>query len=119
MTSEPNSLDQFCINFANERLQNWIQRHLFEVHVNEYSAKGISHYVPSVSYFDNSECLKLLQNKPGGLIHIMDDQARRAPKKKNHTMVEAFQKQIIHPSRLGLLIDLGFLRLWSTISMGL
>ncbi|THU93370.1 glycosyltransferase family 2 protein [Dendrothele bispora CBS 962.96] len=93
MTSRPNSLDQFCINFANERLQNWTQKCLFESHVSEYTAEGISNYVPTVSYFDNSECLRLLQNKPGGLVHIMDDQARRAPKKTNHTMVEAFQKR--------------------------
>ncbi|KAK7447693.1 hypothetical protein VKT23_009920 [Stygiomarasmius scandens] len=93
MTSRPNSLDQFCINFANERLQNWTQRRLFETHVNKYNAEGISDYVPFVSYFDNSECLRLLQNKPGGLIHIMDDQAHRAPKKTSHTMVEAFQKR--------------------------
>ncbi|KAF8643335.1 hypothetical protein AX16_009064 [Volvariella volvacea WC 439] len=93
LSSRPNSLDQFCINYANERLQNWIQKRVFESHVNEYNAEGISRFVPQVQYFDNSECMRLLQNKPGGLIHIMDDQARRAPKKTDHTMVEAFQKR--------------------------
>ncbi|TFK32154.1 glycosyltransferase family 2 protein [Crucibulum laeve] len=93
MSSRPNSLDQFCVNFANERLQNWIQRRLFESHVSEYSLEGITQYVPQVPYFDNAECVRLLQNTPGGLIHIMDDQARRAPKKTDHTMVEAFQKR--------------------------
>lgn len=93
MTSRPNSLDQFCINYANERLQNFIQRQLFEKHVAEYNTEGISRFVPQVPYFDNSECLRLLQNKPGGLIHIMDDQARRMPRKTDHTMVEAFSKR--------------------------
>lgn len=93
MSSRPNSLDQFCINFANERLQNWIQKSLFEKHVNEYNLEGISRFVPQVPYFDNSECIRLLQNTPGGLIHIMDDQARRQPKKTDHTMVEAFTKR--------------------------
>ncbi|KAI9438359.1 glycosyltransferase family 2 protein [Lactarius indigo] len=93
LTSRPNSLDQFCINFANERLQNFVQRKLFESHVAEYNSEGIARYVPQVPYFDNSECLRLLQNQPGGLIHIMDDQARRAPKKTDHTMVEAFGKR--------------------------
>jgi hypothetical protein len=37
--------------------------------------------------------VRLLQNQPGGLIHIMDDQARRTPKKTDHTMVEAFGKR--------------------------
>ncbi|KAF8634990.1 hypothetical protein AX15_000605 [Amanita polypyramis BW_CC] len=93
LSSRPNTLDQFCINFANERLHNFILRRVFESHVTEYEAEGISRYVPTVPYFDNSECVRLLQHKPGGLIHIMDDQARRAPKKTDHTMVEAFQKR--------------------------
>ncbi|CAL1709779.1 unnamed protein product [Somion occarium] len=93
MTSRPNSLDQFCINYANERLQNFIQKQLFDKHASEYTSEGISRFVPEVPYFDNSECLRLLQNKPGGLIHIMDDQARRMPRKTDHTMVEAFTKR--------------------------
>ncbi|KAF7973093.1 hypothetical protein HWV62_16302, partial [Athelia sp. TMB] len=93
MTSRPNSLDHFCINFANERLQNWIQKRVFESQNDEYAAEGISRFVPIVSYFDNAECVRLLQNKPGGLVHIMDDQTRRAPKKTDQTMVEAFAKR--------------------------
>ncbi|KAL0946000.1 hypothetical protein HGRIS_012276 [Hohenbuehelia grisea] len=93
LTSRPNSLDQFCINFANERLQHWTQRRLFESHVEEYSAEGIARFVPTVPYFDNAECVRLLQNRPGGLTHIMDDQARRTPRKTNLTMVEAFAKR--------------------------
>lgn len=93
LTSRPNSLDQFAINFANERLHNFVQKKLFESHVAEYNSEGISRFVPQIPYFDNTECLRLLQNQPGGLIHIMDDQARRAPKKTAHTMIEAFGKR--------------------------
>ena len=39
MTGRPNSLDQFCINFSNERLHHFIQCQLFESHVDEYKAK--------------------------------------------------------------------------------
>ena len=48
---------------------------------------------PQIPYFDNSECLRLLQNQPGRLIHIMDDQARCTPKKTDHMMVKAFGKR--------------------------
>lgn len=91
--SRSNSLDQFVVNFANERLHNWIQKRLFDSHVDEYTQEGIAQYVPEIPYFDNAECVRLLSNMPGGLIHIMDDQARRAPKKTDHTMVEAFGKR--------------------------
>ncbi|KAJ7724605.1 glycosyltransferase family 2 protein [Mycena maculata] len=95
LSSRPNSLDQFCVNFANERLQAHIQSHLFAAHVAEYTAEGlIPRYVPKdVAWFDNAECVRLLQMRPGGLVHIMDDQARRAPKKTDGTMVEAFAKR--------------------------
>ena len=75
MTGCPNSLNQFCINFTNERLHHFIQRCLFEAHMDEYKSEGIASLVPPIPYFNNSECLCLLQNRPGGLIHIMDDQA--------------------------------------------
>ncbi len=74
-------------------MHHWIQRTVFESHVEEYKNEGISRYVPTIPYFDNAECVRLMSNMPGGLIHIMDDQARRAPKKTDQTMVEAFGKR--------------------------
>ncbi|KAI6014867.1 P-loop containing nucleoside triphosphate hydrolase protein [Pisolithus microcarpus] len=76
MTGRSNSLDQFCINFANEQLHHFIQQRLFESHVDEYQSEGISKH-----------------NRPGGLIHIVDDQARWSHKKTDHMMVEAFAKR--------------------------
>ncbi|KAF8416231.1 P-loop containing nucleoside triphosphate hydrolase protein [Boletus edulis BED1] len=58
MTSRPNSLDKFCIKFANERLQNFIQKCIFESHVDEYQTEGISRFIPSVPYFDNADFLE-------------------------------------------------------------
>ncbi|KAG8923717.1 hypothetical protein FRC02_010963 [Tulasnella sp. 418] len=88
-----NSLDQFLVNFANERLQHHIQKRIFESYKDEYETEGIENLIPPIPYFDNSECIRLFVNKPGGLIHIMDDQTRRAPKKTDHTMSEAFGKR--------------------------
>jgi chitin synthase len=50
MSSRPNSLDHFCIKFTNERLLNWTQKWLFESHVDEYAAEGISPFVPTVPF---------------------------------------------------------------------
>ncbi|KAL0064502.1 hypothetical protein AAF712_008560 [Marasmius tenuissimus] len=55
MTSRPNSRDQFCVNFANERLRHWTQRRLFESHLPEYQSTRIANYVPQVTYFDSTE----------------------------------------------------------------
>ena len=42
MTSCTNSLDQFCIDFANKRLQNFIQKCIFKSHIDKYQTEGIS-----------------------------------------------------------------------------
>lgn len=88
-----NSLDQLVVNFANEYLHNWCLNSIFESKRDEYIDEGIAHLAPEVSYFDNSESLRLFLNQPGGLIHIIDDQTRRMPKKNDHTMVDAFGKR--------------------------
>jgi len=74
LTPRPNSLDQFAINFANECLHNFVQK-VFESHVAKSNSEGISRFVSQVPYLNNSECVRLLQNQPGKLIYIMDDQA--------------------------------------------
>ncbi|TIB82801.1 chitin synthase 8 [Wallemia mellicola] len=90
-----NSVDQFCVNYLNERLQNWIFEHVFTRPYEEHKLEGISKISPPVSFseYDNADVLRLLGAKQGGLIHIMDDQAKRAPKKNDNTMVEAFNKR--------------------------
>ncbi|PWN45202.1 chitin synthase 8 [Ceraceosorus guamensis] len=91
--SRANSLDQFCINYANEATHGYMLRTVFEKTKAEYSDEGITYLSPDVPYFDNAETLRLINNQPGGLVHIMDDQARRMPKKTDHTMAEAFGKR--------------------------
>jgi chitin synthase len=87
-----NSLDQFCVNYANERLHYWIGNQLFESHITEYRDEGISNYVPEMPWYNNLACVEVI-DKSGGLITIMDSQASRLPKKNEHTMVQAFAKK--------------------------
>ena len=56
------------------------------------------------------DCICLLQNKPGGLIHIMDDQAHHSDKKMDHTMMEAFGKRWGNHSsfKLGAMDQVGY-----------
>lgn len=88
-----NSLDQFCVNFANERLHRWVLESVFQKQKQEFGDEGIDRLSPDIPFFDNADCIRLLTNQPGGLVHIMDDQARRMPKKTDHSMVEAFGKR--------------------------
>ena len=58
----------------------------------EYKAKAYHSSPPSLTLTTRND-IRLLQNKPGELIHIMDDQARRSLKKMVHTMTEVFIKR--------------------------
>ncbi|TEB29002.1 hypothetical protein FA13DRAFT_1866086 [Coprinellus micaceus] len=92
MSSRLNSLDQLVVNYANERVWGWIRDKMVGPEVlKEHASEGLESYVPALGWNDNTETLRLLRHYPGGLIHIMDDQARRQPKKTDDTMVEAFK----------------------------
>jgi chitin synthase len=91
--SRSNPLDQFYVNYANEWLQNWVQRRILERPTDELAMEGLARLSPAIPYFDNSECMCKLSTMPGGVIHVMDDQARCSPRKTEHTMVEAFAER--------------------------
>ncbi|XP_063946435.1 myosin-2 [Daucus carota subsp. sativus] len=68
-----NSFEQFCINYANERLQQHFNRHLFKLQQEEYESDGIDW--TKVEFEDNQECLDLFEKKPIGLISLLDEES--------------------------------------------
>ncbi|KAF5949106.1 hypothetical protein HYC85_015063 [Camellia sinensis] len=66
-----NSFEQFCINYANERLQQHFNRHLFKLEQEEYELDGIDW--TKVDFEDNQECLDLFEKKSIGLISLLDE----------------------------------------------
>nr|CAD1836232.1 unnamed protein product [Ananas comosus var. bracteatus] len=63
---DKNSFEQFCINYANERLQQHFNRHLFKLEQEEYIKDGIDW--AKVDFEDNQDCLNLFEKKPLGLL---------------------------------------------------
>uniref|UniRef100_M4ERH0 Myosin motor domain-containing protein n=1 Tax=Brassica campestris TaxID=3711 RepID=M4ERH0_BRACM len=68
-----NSFEQFCINYANERLQQHFNRHLFKLEQEEYEGDGIDW--TKVEFKDNQECLDLIEKKPIGLVSLLDEES--------------------------------------------
>eukprot|EP01018_Ginkgo_biloba_P035677 Gb_06924 [translate_table: standard] len=68
-----NSFEQLCINYANERLQQHFNRHLFKLEQEDYSLEGIDW--TKVEFEDNRECLDLIEKKPLGLISLLDEES--------------------------------------------
>ncbi|KAL8138040.1 hypothetical protein V2J09_004041 [Rumex salicifolius] len=70
---ERNSFEQFCINYANERLQQHFNRHLFKLEQDEYVQDGIDW--TKVEFEDNQDCLNLFEKKPLGLLSLLDEES--------------------------------------------
>ncbi|KAJ9153639.1 hypothetical protein P3X46_027059 [Hevea brasiliensis] len=68
-----NSFEQFCINYANERLQQHFNRHLFKLEQEDYEGDGIDW--TKVDFADNQECLNLFEKKPLGLLSLLDEES--------------------------------------------
>ncbi|XP_061367190.1 myosin-2-like isoform X2 [Gastrolobium bilobum] len=67
---QKNSFEQFCINYANERLQQHFIRHLFKLEQEDYESDGIDW--TKVDFDDNQECLDLFEKNPHGLLSLLD-----------------------------------------------
>ncbi|XP_048492225.1 myosin-1 isoform X2 [Beta vulgaris subsp. vulgaris] len=70
---DKNSFEQFCINYANERLQQHFNRHLFKLEQEEYIQDGIDW--TKVEFEDNQACLNLFEKKPLGLLSLLDEES--------------------------------------------
>uniref|UniRef100_A0A0E0I2D2 Myosin motor domain-containing protein n=1 Tax=Oryza nivara TaxID=4536 RepID=A0A0E0I2D2_ORYNI len=68
-----NGFEQFCINYANERLQQHFNRHLFKLEQEEYLEDGIDW--ANVEFVDNADCLTLFEKKPLGLLSLLDEES--------------------------------------------
>uniref|UniRef100_A0A8C5BZI4 Myosin IXA n=1 Tax=Gadus morhua TaxID=8049 RepID=A0A8C5BZI4_GADMO len=87
---ENNSFEQFCINFANERLQHYFNQHIFKLEQEEYRAEGISWH--NIDYIDNSGCINLISKKPTALLHLLDEECN-FPQATNQTLLDKFRRQ--------------------------
>ncbi|KAK5901833.1 hypothetical protein CesoFtcFv8_007152 [Champsocephalus esox] len=87
---ENNSFEQFCINFANERLQHYFNQHIFKLEQEEYRAEGITWH--HIEYIDNSGCLNLISKKPTALFHLLDEECN-FPQASNQTLLDKFKRQ--------------------------
>ncbi|KAK3280005.1 hypothetical protein CYMTET_12138 [Cymbomonas tetramitiformis] len=71
---EHNSLEQLCINYANEKLQHGFITQVFVTEQDEYRSEGIEWN--DIFYDDNSHCVALIDNKVNGILPLLDEQCK-------------------------------------------
>ncbi|KDP34022.1 hypothetical protein JCGZ_07593 [Jatropha curcas] len=90
-----NSFEQFCINFANEKLQQHFNEHVFKMEQEEYRKEEINWSY--IEFIDNQDVLDLIEKKPIGIIALLDE-ACMFPKSTHETLsTKLFQNFRAHP----------------------
>ncbi|XP_048223038.1 unconventional myosin-XIX isoform X1 [Perognathus longimembris pacificus] len=69
-----NSLEQFCINYANEKLQQHFVAHYLKAQQEEYAVEGLEWSF--VNYQDNQACLDLLEGSPISICSLINEECR-------------------------------------------
>ena len=69
-----NDFEQFCINLANEKLQQHFNQHVFKMEQAEYEREAIDWSY--ITFVDNQDVLDLIEKKPLGILDLLDEQCR-------------------------------------------
>ncbi|XP_032399511.1 myosin VIa [Etheostoma spectabile] len=71
---EHNSFEQFCINYCNEKLQQFFNERILKEEQELYQREGLG--VNEVHYVDNQDCIDLVEAKVLGILDILDEENR-------------------------------------------
>jgi len=70
---EINSFEQLCINYANERLQQYFNNHIFKLEQEEYRKEEIDY--TTVEFKDNNEIIELIDAPKMSIFSFLDSEA--------------------------------------------
>ncbi|XP_044521518.1 unconventional myosin-X isoform X1 [Gracilinanus agilis] len=89
---EVNHFEQFSINYANEKLQEYFNKHIFSLEQLEYSREGL--VWEDIDWIDNGECLDLIEKKLG-LLALINEESH-FPQATDNTLLEKLHAQHAH-----------------------
>uniref|UniRef100_A0A8C0EPL9 Myosin VI n=1 Tax=Bubo bubo TaxID=30461 RepID=A0A8C0EPL9_BUBBB len=91
---EHNSFEQFCINYCNEKLQQFFNERILKEEQELYQKEGLG--VNEVRYVDNQDCIDLIEAKLIGLLDILDEENRLPQPSDQHFTSVVHQKHKDH-----------------------
>merc|ERR1719322_93162 len=91
-----NTFEQLCINYTNERLQQFFNHHMFVLEQEEYKKEGIQWTFIDFG-MDLAACIELIE-KPGGILSILEEQCM-FPKATDKTLVDGMNEAHLGKSK--------------------
>ncbi|XP_037122598.1 unconventional myosin-Vb isoform X3 [Syngnathus acus] len=88
-TFEVNSFEQFCINYANEKLQQQFNSHVFKLEQEEYMKEQIPWTL--IDFHDNQPCIDLIEARLG-VLDLLDEECK-VPKGTDQNWAQKLYKQ--------------------------
>uniref|UniRef100_UPI0037E73108 unconventional myosin-IXb isoform X2 n=1 Tax=Semicossyphus pulcher TaxID=241346 RepID=UPI0037E73108 len=85
-----NCFEQLCINYTNEKLQRYINQHIFKLKQEDYVSEGITW--TNVTYSDNIGCIQLISEKSTGLFDLLNEESN-LPQATDETLLDKFKQQ--------------------------
>lgn len=78
-----NSFEQFCINYANEKLQNLYVEDIFKEIENMFIREGLHDHYSQIEYKDNTIILEGMGKYPSGIFYQLDNECSVGQKDMN------------------------------------
>ncbi|MCP9260063.1 Unconventional myosin-VI [Dirofilaria immitis] len=97
-----NSFEQFCINYCNEKLQNFFNNRILKQEQELYAREGLN--VGCIDYDDNDDCIDLFERKVNGLLDLLDEETH-LPKPSSHHFTICAHQQLKNHFRLTVIFD--------------
>ncbi|RZF36972.1 hypothetical protein LSTR_LSTR004660 [Laodelphax striatellus] len=69
-----NSFEQFCINYCNEKLQQFFNERILKDEQELYSREGLQ--VKKIEFVDNQDCIDLIEGKQNGIFSLLDEESK-------------------------------------------
>uniref|UniRef100_A0A673VYX7 Unconventional myosin-Va-like n=1 Tax=Salmo trutta TaxID=8032 RepID=A0A673VYX7_SALTR len=91
-----NSFEQFCINYANEKLQQQFNMHVFKLEQEEYMREEIPWTL--IDFYDNHPCINLIEAKMG-VLDLLDEECKM-PRGSDDTWAQKLYNTFLKKSDL-------------------
>lgn len=77
-----NSFEQFCINYCNEKLQQFFNKRILKEEQSIYAREGLG--LKHIEFVDNQDCIDLLEMKASGIFDLLDEESKLPKPSANH-----------------------------------